>query len=333
MNVGNGEYVISIIVPVYNVEPYLETCIDSILNQTYSKLEIILVASTSSDGSVAICDEYSRKDQRIKVIHEDAKGLSAARNRGIEHSSGKYLCFIDSDDYISPEFVESLHSLCLEHGCDIAQCDFMKVEQNENGMIGNGPCDVHLFSGIEMCYNLYNEMAIASVVTWSKMYERHLFDDVRFPEGKLHEDEATTYILFFKAKRVAVIGRTLYYYRQVKGSIMGSKYSLKRLDGVKFYEERLDFFKMKGEPRLYAMTLLALHSLLVFHLRKIRVYLPGSKDVLKELKRKQKSTWGSIMLNRYIPIRSKISITIIVFFDLLIIELRKMVQSSGRVNV
>ncbi len=302
---------ISIIVPVYNAGAYLRPCLDSILRQNYLNIEVLLMASTSSDDSVDICHEYSKRDPRFKVFHDGPKGPSCARNQGLDRSSGKYVCFIDSDDHVTPDFVETLHHLCVEHRCEIAQCGFVNVGPNDDGGKGAGSSEVNILSGVEMCYNLFNGMVMASEVPWSKMYERRLFDGVRYPEGKLHEDVATTYLLLYRADHVAVIDRIMYHYRQHENSITGSRYGRKRLDIIQFQQERADFFRMNNEPQLYALSLLNLSSSLVFHRHRIKTHLPDSKDVLRELKRKQLSSLGLVLINKNISLKKKFSTTVL----------------------
>lgn len=321
---------ISVIVPVYNAEPYLRTCLDSIIRQSYSNIEVLLMASTSSDNSVDICHEYSKRDQRFKVVHDGPSGPSRARNQGIDRSSGKYICFIDSDDYVTPDFIGSLHSLCLEHRCEIAQCGFVNVGPKDDGTADDGSPEVRIFSGVEMCYNLYNDMVIASEVPWSKMYERRLFDGVRYPEGKLHEDVATTYLLLYKAERVAVTGRIMYHYRQHENSITGSRFNRKRLDIIQFQQERADFFRMKDEPLLHALALLSVSSTLVSHRHNVETYLPDSKDILREMKMKQLSTLGLVLINKNISLKLKFKTTVLALFYPSVVSVCSIYHSRDR---
>lgn len=247
---------ISVIVPVYNVEPYLRQCLDSILNQSYSNIEIIIIASTSDDNSCDICMDYERKDSRVKVVHSEPQGLSAARNLGLAVSNGIFVSFIDSDDFVNPDFISVLYGIIDEFECDIAQCDYCDVVESNCELHVICDSEITVYSGLDMCYNIYNpKYSTQSIVSWSKLYKMELFRSINFPFGKIHEDEATSYRLFFKSQRVGLTQQKLYYYRQRSDSIMGQRFSLKNLDFLNALSDRLYFFKRAGETELYGMTL------------------------------------------------------------------------------
>lgn len=241
---------ISIIVPVYRVEEYLQRCVDSILAQTYENLEIILVDDGSPDGCPEICDAYARKDQRVKVIHQENAGLSGARNAGIDLAKGEYLAFVDSDDYVAPDFIEALYEVLQETGCAIGQCRFAYVQgerlENEDNR------SLRIYRGESLMEQLYasEDEATYFVVAWNKLYRRELFEQIRYPKGRIHEDEATTYRLFHEGRKLAFLDRALYgYFTQNTGSIT-SRFSKKRLEWLKAHEERIIFFKEKGYEKL-----------------------------------------------------------------------------------
>ena len=186
---------ISIIVPIYNVAPYLPACLDSIIHQTYLNLEIILVDDGSPVESGKMCDSYL-EDERVKVIHKENGGLSDARNAGIDAAKGKFLGFVDSDDYVHPRFYELLLQALKEEGADIAGCDVKKVCKTEKiEEKEQQPIQRTVYSGREATANLYDaQMYLKSVVAWNKLYKKELFEEIRFPKGKLHEDEFTSSI-------------------------------------------------------------------------------------------------------------------------------------------
>ncbi|MEG2119583.1 MAG: glycosyltransferase [Pseudoflavonifractor sp.] len=248
---------ISIIVPIYNVQSYLPQCLDSLLGQTYRNLELILVDDGSPDGAPAICDDYAARDSRIVVIHQKNGGLSAARNSGITAATGDFLAFVDSDDWIHRDYIATLLQMCGDTGSEIAQCGFLRVWTDAEPP--SPPASVHCQSGREMCLSICKSAThLEGIIACNKLYARHLFDEIRFPEGRLYEDEATTYRLFWQAKQVAVTTRPLYFYRQRAGSIVGSGFSRRSLDGVTALEDRAAFYRTNGAEKLWALTLLDL---------------------------------------------------------------------------
>lgn len=300
---------ISIIIPVYDVEPYIRQCLDSVLSQTYTNLEIIIVASDSGDRSVHICEEYSEKDGRITVVKRQALGLSDAKNVGIEHSSGDYVGFIDGDDYVSQSFIETLHSLCIVNNSEIAQCGYVVVGDNSKGnKAQKDSIGVEVFSNIGACMNLYNDLYVPTVVSWSKLYRRELFDDVRFPVGRIHEDEATTHRLLYKANRVAVSRKGLYYYRKVAGSIMGAPYNLKRLDYFQALDERLDFFQRFEQPVLYSLTRERYLKKLIENRKLLRKHIPGNKELQKDLGQKIGALLPVVIADPNVAVKNRIMI-------------------------
>lgn len=250
------EPLISVIIPVYQVEPYVAHCIESVINQTYRKLEIILVNDGSTDGSGKICDKYADRDARIKVIHQENQGLSIARNRGIEVAQGEYLCFVDSDDWVDERFIDVMYRISVETGCDIVQCGFQNVisdDTERDGREGN----YTVYSPKEFSISAYTLLSWKCNVAWNKLYKKSLFEGIRYPKGKIHEDEFTTYRLVWNANNIAVTNTKLYFYRQRTDSIMGSVYSLKRLDAGEAYRERETFYEDLGETALLNLVRMA----------------------------------------------------------------------------
>lgn len=244
------EPLISIIVPIYKVETYLKRCVESLRAQTYSNLEIILVDDGSPDGCPAICEAYAKQDARIRVLHQENAGLSGARNAGIDIAEGAYLAFVDADDYVAPDFIRSLYEILQETGCAIGQCRFAYVQgeplQSEPGS------SLRIYRGESLMEQLYGpeEEATCFVVAWNKLYRRELFEHIRYPLGRIHEDEATTYRLFHEGKKLAFLDRALYgYYTDHAGSIT-SVFSEKRLQWLEAHEERIAFLKENGYERL-----------------------------------------------------------------------------------
>ena len=245
---------ISVIVPVYKVEKYLNRCIDSILNQTWKNLEIILVDDGSPDKCGTICDEYQLRDERIRVIHKPNGGLSDARNAGLDIASGNFIGFVDSDDFIHPEMFRNLMSILTVHHADIAQCSYRKVT-DEIPVDPGEPGNLKILTSTGALEQLYTPYLVDYVVAWNKLYKKSLFDGIRFPVGKIHEDEATTYKLFYRTGKTVVTGARYYYYFQSPGSIMRSSFSEKKLNYADAMEERIAFFREKGLGLLWAKAL------------------------------------------------------------------------------
>lgn len=207
--------VVSVIVPVYNVKEYLDECIKSVIHQSFKNIEIIIVNDGSSDGSKDVCDKYTN-DSRVKVIHKENGGLSSARNVGIQMAGGKYLLFIDSDDYIHPEMIETLVNGIIKDKSDIAVCEYT-IDEKMLGFTKRPDNSKNISS--EEAIRLMLRQKVFTHVAVCKLFSRELFSDIRFPVGKLYEDYAVMYKVFGKTSRVTLIERKLYYYRQREGSI------------------------------------------------------------------------------------------------------------------
>ena len=232
---------VSIIIPVYNVQDYLARCVDSVLTQTYTDLEIILVDDGSIDISGDICDEYALHDARVRVIHKENGGLSDARNAGLDVARGNYVAFIDADDYVHPSFVELLLKTINETGAQIAVSTWQELKD------GDKPRKVK--TRRPRCTILTQEEAISSVFyqkklnhsACSRIFETQLFNNIRFPEGMLYEDLAIIYPLLCKVEKVALINTPMYYYMHRQGSIITTM-SLRRthvLDHIERIEEQV----------------------------------------------------------------------------------------------
>ena len=238
---------ISVIVPVYRVEEYLGRCMDSVLAQDYANYEVILVDDGSDDGCPAMCDSYAAADERVRVIHQENMGLSGARNSGIDAARGGWISFIDSDDYITEDFLSTLHAACVESGSVMAVCRWEYVQGGAIPQSGDGRLEVR--SGQDMLSMLYGQDGAYYVVAWNKLYRKELFGEIRYPCGRIHEDEATTYKLYDLAEKAVYVDRALYGYFVAPQSITRG-FNLKRTDWVKAQAERMDYFESKGYTQL-----------------------------------------------------------------------------------
>lgn len=250
------EPLISVIVPVYKVEPYLDKCISSIVNQTYKNLEIILVDDGSPDNCPAMCDAWAEKDSRIRVIHKTNGGLSDARNAGMAVATGELMAFVDSDDWIAPDMYEHLYRRLAEDNSDIAACGVQMIWEDKTpsrALTREGSC---VLNQEEAMQAIIEESWLKQPV-WYKLYKTALVRDILFPKGKYHEDVFWSYQAVGRAQRVSVLDHIGYYYLQRGGSIMGEGYSLKRLDAVEAKVQRCAYI----QERLPALSPLAVKDL------------------------------------------------------------------------
>ena len=220
---------ISVIIPVYNVEKYICKCVDSILEQSYTNIEIILVDDGSPDNCAMICDKYEKKDGRIKVVHKENGGLSSARNVGLEMSLGEYIIFIDSDDWIESTYIEKLYCRLKENNADIAVPAFCLSYENGIQIIDSRISKCTVYTSEESLENfLFNGYLTPCVA--SKLWKKSLWDEIRCPEGKLFEDQFTTYKLLMSANKVVYDPDVYYYYYKREGSIGHSFFSERTYD-------------------------------------------------------------------------------------------------------
>ncbi len=254
---------ISIVIPVYQVEKYLNQCVDSVLGQRFSDFEAILVDDGSPDSCGDICDRYAEQDPRVRVIHQANGGLSAARNAGLAICEGEYVTFLDSDDYLQPDYLAHLFQ-GVECGADISVCSFSREEEGLSSGGVLSPSEIELIPGKEACLRLagidsqnhrLNADEIAKYITaWGKLYRRTLFDSLRYPVGRKHEDEFLTYKLLFAAQKVAVLSEKLYFYRPNAGGIMANRDLRSRKDYIDAVTERITFYHAAGESMLEQQT-------------------------------------------------------------------------------
>ncbi len=268
---------ISVVIPVYRVEKYLRRCVDSVLKQSYEKIEVILVDDGSPDGCPAICDAYAASDSRVRVIHQKNAGLSGARNTGIEKSRGSWLAFVDSDDYLSPRFLELLYAACIGSDSDLGVCRWEYVKGEPIPERGSG--EERVYTGREMLANLYTMDGAYFVVAWNKLYKRELFQKIRYPLGRIHEDEATTYRIYDETKRAVYVDLSLYGYYVTPSSITRG-FHPKRMDWVRAIADRMDYFEKKGYRELMVPGLQA------FADGSIDIYF-GLKDFFPESTKQQ----------------------------------------------
>ena len=271
---------ISVIVPVYKVEQFLGRCVDSILGQSFSDFELILVDDGSPDNCGAICNAYAAQDARIHVIHQKNGGLSAARNAGIDwvfaNSVSRWLAFVDSDDWVHPDFLKILYDAAQQTSCKISACGFYNTAGDT--LPKEQDCSVFALCADDYYCDNFHENATPAAC--NKLYDRVLFTTLRFPIGKLHEDEFTTYLALYEAKKIGVTAAKLYAYYQNPSSITHSVWNPRRLHVLEAFEEQIHFAQKNGNVRLLRKTVEQYVYSIYEHLNQAE---PGYR---KELRRK-----------------------------------------------
>ncbi len=264
---------ISIIVPVYKVEQYLSRCVESILAQTHSDFQLILVDDGSPDNCPDLCDEYAKKDQRIVVLHQKNQGLSAARNAGIDwvyaNSDSQWIAFADSDDWLHPRFLEAMYQGALKHQTKIASCRWQRIEFKEDA-IQSEDFTCKVLTPFEDYCSRNNDHDVDSYA-WRFLYHRDLFRDIRYPLGRHWEDLFTTYRLLFQCEAVAHCEAVLYYYFIRSDSIARAPWRPHRLDMLDALEENLAFFQNSHWPELYQRLLLCYEQTIPKQLERLRI--------------------------------------------------------------
>lgn len=269
MKYKSEEVLVTVVVPVYNVEKYLDCCIESIVNQTYHNLEIILVDDGSRDSSGCICDHWANNDNRIKVIHQENGGLSSARNTGLESAKGQFISFIDSDDYIHNDFIQEMLQSCIKYNAKLCICGMESVADDFAPQY-NDEINTELIDQGQLYNQLYSGRNVETVSAANKLYASELFNNLRYPVGKRHEDEAIIHFLIEKIEYAVWINCPLYYYRQTPNSITRQGYNLKMLDELWSKEVRLTFFKERNLDDLYQKALYSYCSRIIYHVKQLK---------------------------------------------------------------
>ncbi len=288
---------VSVIVPIYNVAPYLSRCLDSICNQTHRHLEILLIDDGSTDDSGAICDRYVQQDHRIQVVHQKNAGPSVARNIGLSKATGDYITFVDSDDFIHLEFVAHLLSLCHQYDCPIGQCGFERGRGNDfSNKRTKAQIELHRKE------SLFANRKI-KITVWGKLYRRDVLDGASFTEGKIHEDEGFTYRILYTVASIVCSSRCLYYYYQNPLSLTGRD-SAVSLDFIAFMEERCDFFTKEHDTKQLHITQKEWAIQLMFAYAKAHFQGQPTEDILEKFHQK----WREISALEDIPIQERLTL-------------------------
>ena len=330
MEKNNNQPLITILIPVYKVEKYLEKCIESVINQTYFNLEIILIDDGSPDNCGIICDEYAKKDSRIKVLHKENRGISDVRNRGIQIATGKYFTFIDSDDYVSPDYIEYLYNLIVKYDADISICNIKVIWKNTKLKLKNNNKEFIFNSETAFKNMLFNQGINVSVCT--KLYKTTLWKNIKFPINKVYEDTAIIYKIIDKANKIAYGNKECYFYVAREGSISKKgNFNKNELDYMKYTEKMLKFIKKKYSNLSLAADRFCLYSNFRV-LRMLVLTTPRNKKLEKEIKKVIKGIQTKVFFLKETPIRDRIAI-ISLCFGLPIFKLswKIYVKMTGRI--
>ena len=275
----NGK--ISIIVPIYNVQNYLEKCIESLINQTYKDIEIILVNDGSNDDSGKICDFFSSLDNRIKVVHQENRGVSGARNTGLKYSTGDYIGFVDPDDWVDNCMYEKLLETLITNKSDISMCSYKNEgDDTKLNMLKPKLVDQNL-SSEELISKLFVNNSFYYTILWNKLYRADLWNDIKFPEGYVHEDEAVIHIIYDRCKQLSSISNEFYHYRMVSSSITHTNQLIRKVDYANALSSRLNYLYSKNLIDSYDELLNKILYLLLSGFDGIKLNKTSSKKIRK----------------------------------------------------
>ncbi len=293
---------ITIVVPIYNMQEYLKRCVDSIISQTYSNIEILLIDDGSTDKSKEICDEYSKIDNRIRVFHKPNGGLSDAKNYGLKKATGTYVTFVDSDDWIEPDMYKKMLFEMNKTNSDIVICGrYIDYENGNSKKWFNR--DKLIMNGDESLIYL-NSFYNFDMASWDKLYKKDLFRNIEFPYGKKCEDAYTTYLLFSRCNRVTYIPECYYHYYQRNGSISRGKTI--NMDYIYAAEEQLTFFEQK-----YPNIMFVAETNYVFAIKSMfQVSVERNLKLTNDFKIRKRSLGRyrkSVINNKYISCKKKIT--------------------------
>ena len=302
---------VSVIIPVYNVRKYLRRCIESVLDQNFDNYEIILVDDGSTDGSEEICDLYKNKHDRVRVYHKENGGLSDARNFGMEKANGKYWTFIDSDDYVTNDYLSTLYNMIVDNDVRMSCISSHRIDNTELVYFDDGNYeDVDILTNVETLERMFKRDDVA-VSAWGKMYDKDLFTDVCYPKGKLYEDLYTTPYLIDKCDKVALSRNKKYYYYVrrdsiTKGSLSEKDYSI--FDGL---QKLVDYFGEKY-PKLYKPVVSCYVLYTINNIINRLVFINNGYKKAKKLIRDKKDYWNIALFTNYLPIRVRMQVLVLV---------------------
>jgi len=303
---------ISVIVPVYNSIKYLEKCIDSILSQTFQEIELILVNDGSTDKSGDLCEAYSRLDSRCRVFHKKNEGIASARNLGIRNASGKYIGFVDADDFIHKEMYQILYRNIKLSNAELVICEYKPVQEGEEVDIQKSITPKNKMKSlnhIEALNQLYSENAVTYIYPWNKLYLKTLFEELEYNHGRNYDDEFIIHKVLFNCEKILFIDCELYYYLQRQGSFVRSQFTIQKLDRVYALYERIEFFKNNNLTDLHSLALKQYMDVFFWYYFYAKNNLQNIDIELKALKQTFHSTYLNLLKLNQIGLKQKIMLS------------------------
>ena len=301
---------VSVIIPVYNVEPYLRRCVDSVLAQTFTDIEVILVDDGSTDLSGTICDDFKEKDERVTVKHISNSGVSVARNIGLNNAAGEYVAFIDSDDTIAPEMIEQMLCALQKENADLCICGFQRVSENYVPAGNKSSVSFQVLTGMQALEKLYTNDYLYFTIACNKLFKRSLFNALRFPEGKLFEDGYVAFRYYFASRTVVCLPDCYYFYLTRSNSITTSSLSVKNLDGLDAEVDSIDFLKEKGCFDLLAKAQTKYVGAVIYNLKRFDLKQKDVQIKFRDLRRDFKRLYAGIMKSSMLSKKEKFIITL-----------------------
>lgn len=309
---------VSIIVPVYNVKRYLTECLDSILSQTYNNYELILIDDGSTDGSEAICDEFAEKDSRIIVIHKENGGIAEARNLGISKAKGEYICFVDSDDIVATTYIQVLYENVIKEDAGIVMCDYYHFNDGETitKAIRQKNKEKIVITENEMEDKAFSaENTVKISIPFNKIYKKSLFDRVKYPSGKIHEDAYVYHHLLHESGQIVFLPDVMYFYRKRADSITNCRFTTKELeDSMGAVIDRIDFYNELGKQRLLDI---AIDGYLYFLWRNIDIMkkdgITDYRDLIKPYINIFRKKIGLLKISKEYPLKKLIKMYYIAY--------------------
>lgn len=303
---------VSIIIPVYNAEKYLPICLESILKQTYGNFELLLIDDGAVDNSAMICDKYAETDSRVTVYHNKNGGAAAARNCGLEHAEGEYICFIDADDCVGKNYLFFLVNLVKQYNVEIAGVKSKAVRKEKMTFEDSGSENdfaVYLMDRDEALKEVLLGRGKLGVAPWGRIFHRRLWSDNRFPTGVLYEDLITLPYIFAKCNRVALADTVQYYYRQTPDSLTHRQITEKDND---LFQNALQIYNDMDAafPQLHDAALARMIKEHICYLYRF-VYADYYAKAIKQMKRENKMYWREALTCKYVPINQKLQILIL----------------------